>query len=251
MLDVHPPHHTPSTWRDFFIHIATIVIGLLIAVGLEQSIEAIHHHHQRRQLDEDLRVEAESNVNVIERDLRMQSLEAWFEQAQAAAAIPSQKQPIHFALPPPPCVTGSVGTATDRYFAPSEAVWTTARESGLVSLLPADQARFQTRLSHNYTLLAENRTKVYDGCQSLLAMRTRLAQPGSPGTPDSWTMNLLQAESFAATAAQTKIAIQALLFRLRWSKLYEEAIIRGETRPDVRMMAMDQTSFEDAPNPHP
>jgi hypothetical protein len=26
MLDVHPPHHAASSWRDFFIHIATIVI---------------------------------------------------------------------------------------------------------------------------------------------------------------------------------------------------------------------------------
>ena len=32
MLDVHPPHHAANTWRDFFIHIATIVIGLLIAI---------------------------------------------------------------------------------------------------------------------------------------------------------------------------------------------------------------------------
>ena len=33
MLDVHPPHHAATTWRDFFIHIATIVLGL------EQTIE--------------------------------------------------------------------------------------------------------------------------------------------------------------------------------------------------------------------
>jgi hypothetical protein len=46
MLDVHPAHHAATTWRDFFIHIATIVIGLLIAVGLEQTVEAIHHRHQ-------------------------------------------------------------------------------------------------------------------------------------------------------------------------------------------------------------
>jgi hypothetical protein len=41
MLDVHPPHHAASTWRDFFIRIITIVIGLLIAIGLEQTVEAI------------------------------------------------------------------------------------------------------------------------------------------------------------------------------------------------------------------
>ena len=25
MLDVHPPHEAAHTWKDFFIHIATIV----------------------------------------------------------------------------------------------------------------------------------------------------------------------------------------------------------------------------------
>ncbi len=38
MLDVHPPHKAAHTFKDFFIHIATIVIGLLIAVGLEQTV---------------------------------------------------------------------------------------------------------------------------------------------------------------------------------------------------------------------
>ena len=30
MLDVHPPHHPTHSWQDFFIHIATIVIGLFM-----------------------------------------------------------------------------------------------------------------------------------------------------------------------------------------------------------------------------
>ena len=47
MLDIHPPHHAATTSRDFFIHIATITIGLFIAIGLEQTVEAIHHLHQR------------------------------------------------------------------------------------------------------------------------------------------------------------------------------------------------------------
>src|SRR5277367_28816 len=62
MLDVHPAHHAATTWRDFFIHIATIVIGLLIAVGLEQTVELIHHRHQRHQSQEDLHDEAEQNL---------------------------------------------------------------------------------------------------------------------------------------------------------------------------------------------
>jgi hypothetical protein len=60
MLDVHAPHESIHTWRSFFIHLATIVIGLLIAVGLEQTVEYFHHRHQvaeiRRSLVEERRI---------------------------------------------------------------------------------------------------------------------------------------------------------------------------------------------------
>jgi len=36
MLDVHAPHESVRTWKDFLIHIAAIAVGLLIALGLEQ-----------------------------------------------------------------------------------------------------------------------------------------------------------------------------------------------------------------------
>ncbi len=61
MLDVHPAHHAASTWRDFFIHIATIVLGLLIAVGLEQTVEYFHHRIEIKDTREALRREKEEN----------------------------------------------------------------------------------------------------------------------------------------------------------------------------------------------
>jgi hypothetical protein len=61
MLDVHPAHHAATTWRDFLIHIATIVIGLCIAVGLEQTVEYFHHRHLAQQAREQLLIERNSN----------------------------------------------------------------------------------------------------------------------------------------------------------------------------------------------
>ena len=61
MLDIHPPHHAASTWRDFFIHIATIVIGLCIAVGIEQTVEYIHHRRELRTAREELHEELTRN----------------------------------------------------------------------------------------------------------------------------------------------------------------------------------------------
>jgi hypothetical protein len=54
MLDVHPAHHAAGTWRDFFIHIATICVGLLIAISLEQTVERIHQHYELRETREAL-----------------------------------------------------------------------------------------------------------------------------------------------------------------------------------------------------
>jgi hypothetical protein len=58
MLDVHPPHESAHSWKDFLLHIATIVVGLLIAVGLEQTVEAVHHRSQRSELREPLERES-------------------------------------------------------------------------------------------------------------------------------------------------------------------------------------------------
>ena len=43
MIDIHPPHHGGLTRRDFFVHLFTVVLGILIAIGLEQAVEYLHH----------------------------------------------------------------------------------------------------------------------------------------------------------------------------------------------------------------
>lgn len=54
MLEPHPHHEPIQGWRGFLVHVGAIIIGLLIAVGLEQSMEALHHRHQRLQLEEQM-----------------------------------------------------------------------------------------------------------------------------------------------------------------------------------------------------
>jgi hypothetical protein len=71
MLDVHPPHQPAHTWKDFFIHIATIVIGLLIAVGLEQTVEYVHHRHQGHEAERLLQEDWEFNRTSLAVNLQM------------------------------------------------------------------------------------------------------------------------------------------------------------------------------------
>ncbi|MDQ2926181.1 MAG: hypothetical protein M3R43_11585 [Acidobacteriota bacterium] len=61
MLDVHAPEHNIHNVRDFFIHLMTITVGLLIALGLEASVEAMHHRHQRQEAEATIREEIRQN----------------------------------------------------------------------------------------------------------------------------------------------------------------------------------------------
>jgi hypothetical protein len=61
VIDVHPPHEPIHGWRDFFTHLATITIGLLIALSLEGCVEWQHHRHLVHEAEVSLRSEIQSN----------------------------------------------------------------------------------------------------------------------------------------------------------------------------------------------
>jgi hypothetical protein len=65
MLDVHVPEHKLSGVRDFLVHILTITVGLLIALSLENLVEAIHHRHQREEAETNIRQELQSNRDLL------------------------------------------------------------------------------------------------------------------------------------------------------------------------------------------
>lgn len=69
MLDVHPPEHAPHGVREFFLHLFTITIGLLIALGLENAAEAWHHRQQKREAETMIRQEIQENrANVLQQE---------------------------------------------------------------------------------------------------------------------------------------------------------------------------------------
>jgi hypothetical protein len=61
MLDVHPPHSKIQSVGEFLLHLFTITIGLLIALGLEAAVERSHHRHQRDEAEANLRQEITDN----------------------------------------------------------------------------------------------------------------------------------------------------------------------------------------------
>jgi hypothetical protein len=168
MLDVHPPHHAANTWRDFFIHIATIVVGLLIAVGLEQVVEAIHHRTERRELIREMREEADANIKVLAFDMQTASdAKRW-----TAAAI--------MALQQAPIVSGSVkvtlpvGVSAIEGHQPSRAVWDIAKANGKAGLVPDNLAEIYDRQTFEANSLETVVKNVMSNKSTLEALEARL-----------------------------------------------------------------------------
>jgi hypothetical protein len=65
MLEVHLPHGKLHGVKDFFLHLFTITIGLLIALGLEGMVEYEHHCHLAHQAEASLREEVAHNAQEI------------------------------------------------------------------------------------------------------------------------------------------------------------------------------------------
>jgi len=60
-LDVHPPQSPIHSVKEFLLHLLAITIGLLIALGLESSVEWVHHRHLVRDARENIFQEMRDN----------------------------------------------------------------------------------------------------------------------------------------------------------------------------------------------
>jgi len=168
MLDVHAPHETIHTWKSFFIHIATIVVGLFIAVSLEQTVEFFHHRHIRQQLEAQmLQVFAgdlQSDATSIE---EFDGFRDYLFQLRAAiiARLDGKQEPA-----PPP--SNDPRMATFAIF-PSLAPYDAAKENGTVAYLPTARIRIYNRVAFQRELAATAREHRFGGLAALAAFNER------------------------------------------------------------------------------
>jgi len=141
MLDVHPAHHAASTWKDFFIHIATIVLGLLIAVSLEQTVEYIHHHRELAEVRKALA--AERKINISRFSAETEEFHRFVPILQNNLAIF-----VYLRQHPGKPLPGSLGTLRWNMMSTVmlDSAWTSAQHSGVVDYMPPSEARNNSEL---------------------------------------------------------------------------------------------------------
>ncbi len=137
MLDVHPPHEKVHSWTQFFIHIAAITIGLLIAIGLEQTVEYFHHRHQLWEARRELSVEAEGNRGQLTKNL--QAVRAMTAQLDANMALLRATQTS-------PAKTDSKLVYNWIGAWPLDGTWQAVKQNGSLGLMPHEEL-------HSYTYL--------------------------------------------------------------------------------------------------
>lgn len=142
MLDVHAPHESIHTWKDFSIHIATIVIGLLIAVCLEQSVEAIHHRHQVHELREQMREVFGNNLRLEPEVMRRTGAFRTYL-VELRNAVEARRTGHTFAAEP------DRNDPRMRIFTstPSLAPYDAATQSGVIALLSSNEVRLYNRVA--------------------------------------------------------------------------------------------------------
>jgi hypothetical protein len=178
MLDVHPAHHAANSWRDFFVHIATIALGLLIAVGLEQTVEWVHHRHQLHQLEEDLHAEGLRNLHVALDNIAYMEQVRNYYAAQYAELVRASR--AHRA---PAGLTPHLPKGV-RYIKPAYAVWTVAQQSGTLGLLPREDAQRYVRL-YSVVQMAADRLDIMNDASRQAAV-SRFPGVSDPSTSDAF-----------------------------------------------------------------
>jgi hypothetical protein len=130
-MEVHAPEHGIHSWRDFFVHMGTICLGLLIALGLEQAAEAVHRSHQRAELREALDTDSRQSVVDAKRSEHFsEQMIPWLTMriGQVRTAI-ATKGVIPKSSPP----------HTDQFDLVIDPSFQAAKSSGLLALLPQEE----------------------------------------------------------------------------------------------------------------
>ena len=203
MLDVHAPHEAVHTWRSFFIHIATIVIGLLIAIGLEQTVEFFHHRHQVAEAREQLETELRINVAIFDTQI--------LEMRRLVPILQRDLEVLHFLREHPGAPRSSWPGELSWWYVDYRYVlsaWNAAHESSVLALMPRREVEQRSALYSSLTALNESTKEA--------TQRTWVSF--SYGIRDEDPARMTPAELDASMEAVTAtLMLYARMFNLQWN----------------------------------
>jgi hypothetical protein len=235
-MEVHPPHQGIHTWRDFFVHMATICLGLLIALGLEQGVEAVHRAQERHELREALDRDSRQAIVDAGRSGRFCDAHiAWLLQrikavqaALAAHIAAPQEKPFH----------------SDGYDIATDPSFQAAKSSGQLGLLSQEEVRAYSEADWLIAYLL----KAYDEDQvTRQSLRTFAMEAGSVDRPpDFSTLDAADIRRYRDLLAEELWNTMRFLFWSREIVAVETALLKGQ-RDFVTLQRIEKAAHTPIP----
>lgn len=180
MLDVHPPHKAIHGTAEFFLHLFTITVGLLIAVGIEGAVTQHEHHKLAEEARETMTAEIRHNQGQVRDALQKIAGEKKRLQANPAAVSAVQKDPNGPAAENAQLDIQYDTTGLDH------TAWRTAQATGALSYMSYDDAsRFSSiyetaeNFEHSEDKLQEDESRFLGLIRRYLPSNGRLSKEGA------------------------------------------------------------------------
>ncbi|MDB5967643.1 MAG: hypothetical protein JWQ90_93 [Hydrocarboniphaga sp.] len=241
-MEVHPPEHPLHTWKDFWIHLGTITVGLLIALALEDAAQFVHHRHQRNELEIRLHDEALRNKRIVEHDFKaldagMSWLLAINHDVQAMRASGGK---LKLPYRPGPDIDPAQQSNSDgyQYLNPSNAAWASARDAGILALLPDEQALVYSRLNRVRDLVIDVWNASNVKWDDRRAFEARFAISYLPLRPDLSRMSDAQLDEYSSLLMRDYIGTESNKEVLKLYYGTNEAVLAGAITDDELGKAM-------------
>ncbi len=165
VIDIHPPQHGAITRRDFFVHLFIVVLGILIAIGLEQSVEYLHHRGlaaeaRRALLAERHADETANDFNIFGTKRHEHDLHHDLAILHALRA--------HQPLPPGPFITRHIASVY------AEEEWLKVHQSGTINYLTGNigAKRYRYEMQDNFMNLVKRSDEDLSRAVSVLRTST-------------------------------------------------------------------------------
>jgi hypothetical protein len=235
MIDIHPPQHGAMTRRDIITHIAIVVLGIFIAIGLEQTIEVVHHLHQRRELESNLRTELRLDLLYDAADYRiLANVRAYTVELKSAVSARRAGNPS------PPAPPAAADTRRNQVpIAPSMAIWDTAKLDATITLLPTNQIEMYHRAVLQHDLLFNAIDDFQHAAFTLESFEERFVD--SPGafemgypapSPNLTVMSPADLTQYEGLLAAYIKSVDRMVVRIHFFDSVDRAILDGVTDHD-------------------
>lgn len=220
MLDVHPPHSRISGFTEFFLHLFTITIGLLIATQIEACVEWRHHLNSAAEARASLRQEIEENL----KDLKdaQPGIQAWRKEVDKSLDIMRSIQ----AHPQDMAAQRSVSFALKfQDIALRDTAWKTAQSTNALAYMPYDEAREYSAIYERQDAFLAEQKKPEDDLAEISALIARF----------NWHEQVpISAEQASQMAAS--------LNEMRLHLLFLDMILRGCAEQDAAFLEKRKAS---------